>query len=303
MVSMSTQDGQDSAPEDGVVFAAHHPLRDDDPPKVGDFWLDARLTATPAGTTFVAHEEGGDSVMLILLSEGASRDAAARARFAGEVNAMHIDTVVARGGEDQDEGRTAVRYRSEEDDPHLAHLLPLAPWAALAFDGSLAAVEEADRVLRAIDLSRTPPLSDPSGPDYALHWIDKTSHGATRLWPLAWPGRKDRASWITILVSFLIMALLTALALLLAILAFQNEPPVDAPPPIPTQMEGDGSGEPQSGEPESGEPQSGEPESAEPQSGSPSPGSDGGPFDDSPSMEVPDDSEDGPGGPSVNPKL
>jgi len=99
------------------------------------------------------------------------------------------------------------------------------------------------------------------------------------------------------------MALLTALALLLAILAFQNEPPVDAPPPIPTQMEGDGSGEPQSGEPESGEPQSGEPESAEPQSGSPSPGSDGGPYDDSPSMEVPDDSEDGPGGPSVNPKL
>lgn len=303
MVSMSTQDGQNAATTDDVVFAAQYPLRDIDPPKVGDFWLDARLTATPAGTTFVAHEDGGDSVMLMLLSEGAARDAAARARFAGEINAMHIDTVVARGGEDQDEGRTAVRYRDESDDPHLAHLLPLAPWAALAFDGSLAAVEEADRVLRAIDLSRTPPLGTSSGPDYALHWIDKTEHGATRLWPLAWPGRKDRASWITILVSFLIMAILTALALLLAILAFQNQPPVDAPPPIPSPMEGDGSGEPQSGEPQSGEPQSGEPQSGEPQSGSPTPGSGGGPYDDSPSMEVPDGSEDGPGGPSVNPKL
>ncbi|MFD0864914.1 hypothetical protein ACFQ06_03705 [Tessaracoccus lubricantis] len=289
------------APEDDVVLAAHHPLRDEDPPKVGDFWLDARLTATPAGTTFVAHEDGGDSVMLILLSEGAARDAAARARFSGEVNAMHIDTVVARGGEDQDDGRTAVRYRAEDDDPTLAHLLPLAPWAALAFDGSLAAVEEADRVLRAIDLSMVPPLSRPSGPDYRLHWIDRTGHGATRLWPLAWPGRRDRASWITILVSFLIMALLSALALLMAILAFQNQPPVDAPPPIPSPAEGsgEGSGSPQ---PASASPQSGEPQSSQPASPS-SPGSDGGPYSDSPSMDVPGDGESGPGGPSINPKL
>ncbi|MBB1483400.1 hypothetical protein H5392_05935 [Tessaracoccus sp. MC1865] len=286
--------------EDEMVLAAHHPLREEDPPKVGDFWLDARLTATPAGTTFVAHEDGGDSVMLLLLSEGAARDAAARARFSGEINAMHIDTVVARGGEDQDDGRTAVRYRSEDDDPHLAHLLPLAPWAALAFDGTLAAVEEADRVLRAVDLSMAPPLSQPAGPDYRLHWIDKTGHGATRLWPLAWPGRRDRASWITILVSFLVMALLSALALLMAILAFQNQPPVDAPPPIPSPAEGSGEGS-GSPDPASASPQSGEPQSREPSS--PSPGSDGGPYSDSPSMEVPSDGDSGPGGPSVNPKL
>lgn len=289
--------------QQGFVLAAHHPLRDDDPPKVGDFWLDARLTATPAGTAFVAHEEGGDSVMLLLLSEGASRDPAARARFAGEVNAMHIDTVVARGGEDQDEGRTAVRFRSEDDDPTLAHLLPLAPWAALAFDGSLSAVREADRVLRAIDLSVVPPLSKPSGPDYRLHWIDKTGHGATRLWPLAWPARRDRASWITILVAFLIMALLSALALLMAILAFQNQPPVDAPPPIPSPAEGEGSGDPQSGDPQdpqSASPQSGDP--SDPSSGSPT-GPDGGPYSHSPSMGVPDDSDSGDGGPSINPKL
>ena len=52
--------------------------------------------------------------MLIHLKDGAASDAAARARFSGEINAMHIDTVVARGGQDQDEGRMAVRFRDEE---------------------------------------------------------------------------------------------------------------------------------------------------------------------------------------------
>lgn len=276
-------------------MAGHHPLRDGDPARVGDFWLDSRLTATPAGTVFAAHEEGGDAVMLILLSEGASADAAARARFSGEINAMHIDTVVARGGEGQDEGRMAVRHR-HDDDPQLAHHAPLAPWAALAFDGSLAAVVEADRVLRAIDLSRTPPLSEPAGPDYRLHWLDKTGHGPTRLWPLAWPGRTDRAGWITMLVSFLLMALLTALALLLAILLFQNQPPVNAPQPIPSMGEGSGSG---SGSPQSASPSEGE------SSGSPSssPGNDPGPYTESPSMNQPSGDQSGPGDPSPNPRL
>lgn len=297
MVPMSTQDDPDAP----VPMAGHHPLRDDDPARVGDFWLDSRLTATPAGTAFSAHEDGGDSVMLLLLSEGAATDAAARARFSGEVNAMHIDTVVARGGEGQDEGRLAVRFRHEDDDPTLPHHATLAPWVALAFDGSLAAVMEADRVLRAVDLSRTPPLSEPAGPDYRLHWISRTERGATRMWPLPWPGRTDRAGWITMLVSFLLMALITALALLLAILLFQNQPPVNAPQPIPSMGEGSGEGSgsgsasPQS---PSGSQSGG--------SGSPvesSPGNDPGPYSDSPSMNQPSGDQSGPGDPSPNRRL
>lgn len=298
--SSEVEEGDGAGP---AASAACFPLVDEDPARVGDFWLDARLTATPAGTVFVGHEDGGDSVMVLLLSEGASRDAAARARFSGEINAMHIDTVVARGGEGQDDGRMTVRYRGEEDDPVLDRHAPLAPWVALAFDGSAAAVTEAERVLHAVDLATAPPLSKPAGPNYRLHWIDKTGHGATRVWPLPWPGRKDRAGWITMLVSFLIMALITALALLLAILLFQNQPLVSPPQPIPSPASGDGSGEPTSGEPTDG---SGSPTSGEPSGGSGSPsesGSDGGPYTHSPSMNVPSGDDSGPGDPSPNPKL
>ncbi len=272
-------------------MAMQYPLADEDPVKVGDFWLDARLTATPAGMAFTAHEDGGDSVMLLLLSEGAASDAAARARFSGEVNAMHIDTVVARGGRDQHDGRMAGRFRSEDNDPHLASKAPLAPWVALAFDGSKRAVEEASRILLAIDLTATPPLSKPSGPDYRLHWIDRTGHGTTRAWPLPWPGRNDRAGWITMLVSFLLMALIAALALLLAILLFQNQPLVDAPQPIPSPASGSASGSPMT------------PMPSQVGSGSPSPGDGGGPYTQTPSMAQPSGDASGPGDPTVNPKL
>ena len=304
------------APEGRPEPAALFPLLDDDPAKVGDFWLDARVTSTPAGTAFVAHEDGGDATLLMLLSAGAAKDPAARSRFSGEINAMHIDTVVARGGQDQDEGLMQVRFRGEEDDPTLDGHAPLAPWVALAFDGSAAAAREAERVLQAIDLSTSAPLGAPSGPDYRLHWIDDTAHGPTRVWPLAWPGRRDRAGWITILVSFLLMALIAALALLLAILVFQNQPLVDAPQPIPSpasggsgsgspqQGGGSGSGSPQPGETGSGSPGSGQPEPSGDGDGGGSPGgNDGGPYDHSPSMNVPSGNQSGPSDPSPNPKL
>ena len=289
-----SSDDETSAPEERPESAALFPLLDDDPAKVGDFWLDARVTSTPAGTAFVAHEDGGDATLLMLLSAGAAKDPAARSRFSGEINAMHIDTVVARGGEGQNEGRMAVRFRSEDDDPVLERKAPLAPWVALAFDGSQRAVDEAARILLAIDLTRTPPLSKPSGPDYRLHWIDKTGHGATRVWPLPWPGRKERAGWITMLVAFLLMALIAALALLLAILVFQNQPLVDAPQPIPSPASGSGSG---SGSPQSGSPSGGG------SPASPSPGDDGGPYSDSPSMVQPSGDQSGPGNPPPNPRL
>jgi len=271
----------------GEPPVAAAPLRPEDPVKVGDFWLDARLTASPAGVGYAAHDDAGSQVLLIMLSEGAAQDAAARERLAGEVNAMHIDTVVARGGHGQDHGRMAVRYRSEDDDPVSPHHAPLAPWVALAFTGTAAGVREADRVLAAVDLDRTPPLGAVSGPDYRLHWIDNTAPGTSRLWPLPWPGRYDRAGWISLLASWLLMLLLAALAILLAIVVFQNQPPTGSPDPVPTEASsGGGSGSPS------------------PQSGSPSPGTSGDPSD-SPSMEVPSpgSSASGPGTPTPDRRL
>lgn len=265
--------GQPTAAADTYVPVS--PLLPDDPPKIGDFWLDSRLRATPSGVTYVGHSDanrlGGDAnqpVMVILLSEGAAEDAAARARLSGVINKLHIDTVVARGGQGQDEGRLAKKYRSEGDDPPAPDDRPVAPWAALVYDGSPAAAATAMRILTEVELSRLAPQGTPSGPDFRLYWIDRIKPGLARLWPLPWPGRYDRAGWTTILVSWLLMLLLAALAILIAILIFHNRPPQTPPPPAPPT----GSPPPQSGSPP---PQSGSPSpqsgSPPPQSGSPSP--------------------------------
>ncbi len=261
------------------------PLWRDDPPKVGDFWLDARLTAGPSGVTFVAHDALHASVMIVLLSEGAAADPAARDRFAGTVDKMHIDTVVARGGQGQDSGRLGHRVRKPEaDDPVDPEGSPPAPWVALAYDGSPAAVAEADRILAEVDLSRVAALGSPAGPAYRLHWIDRVRPGIARLWPLPWPGRHDRGGPLTILVSWLLMMLLAALAVLIAILIFQQAPQEQPPPPVPPTASSSASGSPPpsaSPSPSPGSPSPGSaspsPASASPSPGSPSPSGGGSP--------------------------
>lgn len=258
------QNGAPGAPTGPAMLA---PLLAIDPPRVGDFWLDARLTASPSGVAYAAHGTDNTPAMVILLSEGAAQDAAARDRLAGTVNKMHIDTVLARGGHGQDEGRLAGRFRSEDDDPEGPEHEPLAPWVALAYDGTRRAVAEAERILAVVDLSWLPAQGAASGPDYRLHWIDKVQPGTSRLWPLPWPGRHDRAGWLSILASWIIMMLLMALAVLIAILLFQQSSSQQAPPPVPPTASSSASPSPQSGSPS---PQSGSPS---PQSGSPSPDS------------------------------
>lgn len=260
-------------------YESSSPLVSTDPPKIGDFWLDSRLVATPSGVTYLAHDDLGTIVMLVLLSAGASEDAAARDRLAGQVNAMHIDTVVARGGQSQHEGRLAHKFRSEDDDPVAPGQQPLAPWVALAYDGSEGAAAEAHRLLDEISLARLPQQGRPAGPDYALHWIDRIQPGLSRLWPLPWPGRHDRAGRISILASWLLMILIAMLAILMAILIFSQSPKTEPPPPLPTNNSASppppsGSPPPESGSPP---PQSASPSpqsaSPSPSSGSPSPSS------------------------------
>ncbi len=243
------------------------PLLPDDPPRVGDFWLDARIGAAESGVAYTAHTEAtpdadGLTAMVIVLSEGAAADAAARDRLAGVVNEMHIDTVLARGGHGQDFGRLGRKYVPDEGDPLPADGTLLAPWVALAYDGTSAAACEAARVLDEVQLATLAPQGAPTGPDYQHYWQDRVKPGLVRLWPLPWPGRYDRAGWRTILVSWLLMLLLAALAVLIAILIFRNQPPQT--PPTPTGGSGSPPPQSQSGSPP---PQSGSPS---PQSGSPS---------------------------------
>lgn len=272
------------------------PLWRDDPPKVGAYWLDARLTAAPSGVVYVAHDDQATSVMLILLSEGAASDPAACDRLAGVVDKMHIDTVIARGGHGQAEGRLGIRSTDEDDDPVGPDQVPTAPWVALAYDGSPAALAEAERVLAEVDLSRLALQGTPTGPGYRLHWIDRTKPGVSRLWPLPWPGRHDRAGWLSILASWLLMMLLATLAVLIAILIFQQSPTVSPPPPVPPT----GSPPPTDGSPPpSGSPS---PDSASPSpdsaSPSPSPSGSGSP---SPSQSGSPSPGESPSGPEVSP--
>lgn len=267
------------------------PLNPADPPKVGDFWVTARLTQTPAGVAYLARGNDGDEAMLILLSEGAAGDAGARDRLAGLVNQMDIDTVLARGGQGQNDGRLGHLFRGEDDDPRAPAVASLAPWVALAFDGSPAAVDEARRILHEIDLTGLPQQGTPSGPDYRLHWLNRVAPGMARLWPLPWPGRHQRSGWITIAVSWLLMILIAAVALLLAVLVFQNSPPVPAPPPIPSTATSSASASPSQGS-----------ASPSPQSASPSPES-ASPSPESASPSPASESPSGRGSPTPNSKL
>ena len=56
----------------------------------------------------------------------------------------------------------------------------VAPWVALAYDGSPAAAAEAERVLDEVQLATLPPQGTPAGPDYQQYWIDRVRRG--------WPG-------------------------------------------------------------------------------------------------------------------
>jgi uncharacterized membrane protein YgcG len=233
-------DGRDVALDHDEIIT--YPLHPVDPAKIGDFWPTERLVASASGVAYLAYEEmADDPVMVLMLSKGAAGDPAARDRLAGEVDRMDIDTVIARGGLDQDMGRLGGKFRCEDDDPHAVDGAPLSPWVALAFDQTPGAVKEAHRILMEVDLSSHLPLSDPSGPNYRLHWAERFTPGLSRVWPLPWPGRRDRGGWLTLLSSWLLMLLLAATALLIAILIFSEAP--DMPPPPPVQCQGDGEGE------------------------------------------------------------
>ncbi len=137
------------------------PLLAEDSPKVGDFWLDARLHATNSGVAYTAHDADDTPAMLILLSQGAAADAAARDRLAGVVNAMYIDTVLARGGQGQDSGKFARKFRPEDDDPVAPNDQQAAPWVALAYDGSPQAADEALRVFERGPAEHVQPARQP----------------------------------------------------------------------------------------------------------------------------------------------
>ncbi|MGD7707231.1 hypothetical protein [Microlunatus sp. Y2014] len=263
----SPQDGSPDSPADGRLL---NPLVPTDPPRVGPYWLDSRLRSGPSGVAYLAHTDEGDEAVVVRLSEGSAADAAARDRFAGLVNKLHIDSVLARGGQSQDTGRWARKFIPEEglaghDDE------PEAPWVALAHTGTEDDRVLADHLLAEVELRTLGQQGTPSGPDYRHYWLHKVRPGLTKVWPLPWPGRRDRAGWPTVLISWLLMMLLAVLAVLIAIWLFHDEPPSPPPEPIPQSGSGSGTGSPP---PQSGSPS---PQGSPSETGSPSQSGSGSP--------------------------
>ncbi|MDO5683582.1 MAG: hypothetical protein Q4G46_12255, partial [Propionibacteriaceae bacterium] len=194
----------------GLEVTPAHP---DDPARIGDFWLAGRVVTRPSGVAWLAHADGPDvadaqRVILVQLAEGAAADKAARDRFSGLINKLHIDDVLVRGGQEQDEGRLGRRFQERDEPVDPDDLHPLAPWVALAYADNSSIVDTADALLADVDLLDLAPTGRPSGPDFRLPWIDRDDPGHNRVWPLPWPGRHDRAGWQSILASLILMLVL-----------------------------------------------------------------------------------------------
>ena len=209
------------------------PLLPQDPPKVGEFWLDARAADSAAGVAYLAHRST-QRVILVMLCAGAASDGGARDRLTGQVNLLPARMVLARGGQGQDSGRLGHLFQEVADGPAPVDQTPPAPWVALVDDGTSYALQEARRILGEVELAHTSQLGRVAGPSFQVHWAKDRAPGTSRSWPLPWPGRHDQAGWSTTVVAWLLTLVIAGLGLLIAVLLFQNVPPTPPPPPVPT---------------------------------------------------------------------
>ncbi|WBQ02895.1 hypothetical protein [Kribbella sp. CA-293567] len=200
------------------------PLLPEDPPRVGDFWLRARLGANAAGYLYSASDETGRDAVVAMMAEGSSDDPAARDRFVLAVDELPPEVVLAHNDADDDD---------------------LALWVALGpvrpDDGSSAAADEqliAERrgedVLSAVLMDKIPPIGKVRGPDFRHYWEHRRRPGLFRIWPLPWPTALRPASWLAMILSLLTMLIIMVLAILIAWLLFRNSPEVEPEPVIPT---------------------------------------------------------------------
>ena len=145
-----------------------------------------------AGVAFTAHDDQDTPAMVILLSEGAAADAAARDRLAGASTRCTSTPCSPAAGTVRTTAGSAASSAREDDDPVAPDDRLVAPWVALAYDGSpgRGGRGRAGAATRCSSPACAP-QGTPSGPDFTHYWIDQVQPGLARLWPLPWPGRFD----------------------------------------------------------------------------------------------------------------
>ncbi|HEY0472119.1 MAG TPA: hypothetical protein VGD34_10640 [Kribbella sp.] len=200
------------------------PLLPEDPPRVGDFWLQARLGANAAGYLYAACDDDGRRAVVAMMTEGSADDAAARDRFVYAVDDLPAEAVLAH---------------NDSDDDDLALWVALGPirpddGSSSASDERIIAERRGEEVLSAVLMDRVPQLGRFRGPDFRHYWENRRRPGLFRIWPLPWPAVLRPASRLALILALVAMALIMALATLIAWLLFRHAPQVDPGPVIPT---------------------------------------------------------------------
>jgi hypothetical protein len=189
--------------------ASAHPLRPDDPPRIGQFQLQERLVTDDAAVVFRGLANGQQAAV-VLLTAGADNDPAARGRFRRAVDELRTSSPTSVAASDFDH--------------------EVAAWTAIPLlaDRPPQAVHD---LLNAVTM-RTHAASAPSrGPDFVPHWHPQRTPGRWRLWPLPWPATGEAASRAALLWALALVMVLATLAVLIAIWLFHHQPPSQVPLP------------------------------------------------------------------------
>jgi hypothetical protein len=193
------------------------PLQRGDPPMLGDVLLRGRLGSSDAGVVF-AGQLVDQPVAVVMLSEGAETDSFARARFEAAGQAL-----VAAVDADDDTG-DVLAFEGSAD---------VAPWFAFAAGDAWAdGVGVSRSLLAAATLEDVGPVGEVSGPDFRPHWYQRRGIGRWRVWPLPWPTSLTSAGRWTFVAAFALMVAIASMALWIAVLIFNTQPPA----PRPTQV-------------------------------------------------------------------
>ena len=188
-------------------------LRRGDPPQLGDLVVVGRLAVTDSGIVYAARS-GRDLAAVILLNEGAETDSYGRARF--------LEAVATAQG-DPEHPVLASETHTE-----------VAPWVAVGVPSWEVGRQIGCGLLAPVTLDDVPHTTAAAGPAYRPHWYQRSGVGRWRLWPLPWPAALTTAGRWTYVASFGLVLLIAALALLIAVKIFENQPPSPPPPgPVP----------------------------------------------------------------------
>ncbi|MEV0586972.1 hypothetical protein [Nonomuraea sp. NPDC050310] len=197
------------------------PLQYGDPPRLGPYWIQARLHTAPAGFVYLGQGPDGRVVSIALLTRGAALDGAARDRFVSAVR----ERVPAGGAAPGAPGGAATGLP-----PVVESDLGAAPWVATPY---VPGRPGAERFLEPVMVGGML-LGEAHGPDYVPYWLTDRAPAA----PGPPPGRRPPTETRRrVLIALAVLIVMLLLGVLVGLLLLRNDQE-SAPPrrPLPPTM-------------------------------------------------------------------